>query len=392
MRSSDLPVDRVGKVVADRLPVSKNLGEVHDAHMISARTLSDGGQRPVDVAREVASFLETAERSLELALYDLDLGPGTEEIVIGALEGAAARGVAVRLAYNLDHRNPIPVPPPPRARPDDVERLTFPTRPIAGIPDLMHHKFVVRDARTVWTGSTNWTDESWSREENLVVTVDSEELAEAYVLAFDELWRSGDVMASGRVEPRRVRLGETLVRPWFCPGYGDALSHRIAKAIGRARRRVRVCSPVITAAPILATLAQVASDGKVDVAGCVDLTQVQEVLVQWRTNGVSAWKIPLLGTAFEKATFSGKRSTQWTPESIHDYMHAKVTVADDVVFCGSFNLSHSGERNAEDMLEIHDAALADRLAAFVDDVRARYPAVAVEPGSSDLRLSARSVH
>jgi phosphatidylserine/phosphatidylglycerophosphate/cardiolipin synthase-like enzyme len=53
-------------------------------------------------------------------------------------------------------------------------------------------------------------------------------------------------------------------------------------------------------------------------------------------------------------------------------MHAKVTVADDVVFCGSFNLSRSGERNAEDMLEIHDAALADDLAAFVDGVRGRY--------------------
>ena len=36
-------------------------------------------------------------------------------------------------------------------------------------------------------------------------------------------------------------------------------------------------------------------------------------------------------------------------------MHAKVTVADDVVFLGSFNLSHSGEQNAENVLEIHDA-------------------------------------
>ena len=43
-------------------------------------------------------------------------------------------------------------------------------------------------------------------------------------------------------------------------------------------------------------------------------------------------------------------------------MHAKVTVADDVVFVGSFNLSRSGEQNAENMLEIHDAALAERLA------------------------------
>ena len=35
-------------------------------------------------------------------------------------------------------------------------------------------------------------------------------------------------------------------------------------------------------------------------------------------------------------------------------MHAKVTVADDTVFVGSFNLSRSGEMNAENVLEIHD--------------------------------------
>ncbi len=45
-------------------------------------------------------------------------------------------------------------------------------------------------------------------------------------------------------------------------------------------------------------------------------------------------------------------------------MHAKVTVADDTVFLGSFNLSRSGEENAENVLEIADAALADRLAAL----------------------------
>jgi phosphatidylserine/phosphatidylglycerophosphate/cardiolipin synthase-like enzyme len=58
-------------------------------------------------------------------------------------------------------------------------------------------------------------------------------------------------------------------------------------------------------------------------------------------------------------------------------MHAKVTVADDVVFVGSFNLSRSGEENAENVLEIADAGLAERMAAFVDTVRGRYPAIAV---------------
>ena len=58
-------------------------------------------------------------------------------------------------------------------------------------------------------------------------------------------------------------------------------------------------------------------------------------------------------------------------------MHAKVTVADDVVFAGSFNLSRSGEQNAENVLELHDPELADRLAAFVDAVRERYPPMAM---------------
>ncbi len=76
--------------------------------------------------------------------------------------------------------------------------------------------------------------------------------------------------------------------------------------------------------------------------------------------------------------FAGKRSTAWAPDTVHDYMHAKVTVADDVVFVGSFNLSHSGEQNAENVLEIHDPALAERLAGFVDGVRARYPQATLE--------------
>jgi phosphatidylserine/phosphatidylglycerophosphate/cardiolipin synthase-like enzyme len=56
-------------------------------------------------------------------------------------------------------------------------------------------------------------------------------------------------------------------------------------------------------------------------------------------------------------------------------MHAKVVVADDTVFTGSFNLSHSGEKNAENVVEISDAGLAAKLADYVDAVRGRYPRV-----------------
>ena len=128
----------------------------------------------------------------------------------------------------------------------------------------------------------------------MIAVVDSPELATAYTLDFEQLWDVGIVEEAGRVEPRPVHVDGIEIRPWFCPGYGDALSHRIAKAIGRAKRRVRICSPVITAAPVLATLAQVIADGKVDVAGAVDMPQVEDVQRQWGPTGVRSWKLPLL--------------------------------------------------------------------------------------------------
>jgi len=297
--------------------------------------------------------------------------------VIGALTGAADRGVAVRLAYNLDHPEAMPVPPPPQTNPDLVESLPFPTVAIPGVPDLMHHKYVVRDGHAVWTGSTNWTADSWTREENVIATVESPELALHYLQNFEELWAQKRVQRTGRVDTAPIAVAGLPVRAWFCPRRGEKLAHRIAKAIGTATRRIRIASPVISSAPILATLAQVASDGRVDLAGVVDRTQILEVLRQWEANGNASWKEPLLRTALTRAPFSGKRSTPYGPGTVHDYMHAKVTVADDVVFVGSFNLSHSGELNAENVLEIADHALAERLAAFVDEIRGTYPGIAL---------------
>ncbi len=227
----------------------------------------------------------------------------------------------------------------------------------------------------MWTGSLNWTDDSWSRQENVVAIVESAPIAKAYAprlrAALDDDGRRAERVSS-------TRAGTTACARWFTPGHGEDLSSRIAKLIRRARRRVRICSPVITTGPVLGTLAQVIADGSVDLAGCVDATQIREVVHQWRANGNGSWKLPLLqrgpGRAVHRQELDAVRGG-----TVHDFMHAKVTVCDDTAFVGSFNLSRSGEKNAENVLEIEDAAIADRLAAFVDEVRARYGPVTLPP-------------
>jgi phosphatidylserine/phosphatidylglycerophosphate/cardiolipin synthase-like enzyme len=346
---------------------------------IEIHTLTDGGQRPSAVARRIAELLAEAKHTLDIAIYDVRFETDAGALVLASLLSAHQRGVAIRLLYDVAHPGPIPVPPPPETAPDAIERLPIDTRGIAGIPDLMHHKFVVLDGEAVWCGSTNWTDDSWSRQENVVAVVRSREIAYGYTLAFGQLWELGAVAGTGDVDPRPETVGAARVRAWFCPHHGEALAHRIAKAIGKARRRIRIASPVLTSGPILGTLVEVVNEARCQLAGVVDDTQVDEVFRQWRTNGVSEWKIPLLQRVLEGAPFSGKNSTPWAPGSLHDFMHAKVVVADDTSFVGSFNLSRSGERNAENVLEIRDAEVAGRLAAFVDVIRGRYPPATV-PG------------
>src|SRR4051794_33457205 len=118
---------------------------------IEIRTLTDGGQQPAETAQAIAAFIDGATTSLELAQYDFNLGAGTAPIVCDAIRRADARGVRIRFAYNIDPANPIPVPPPPEPDVTLISSLPGESKGIAGIPDLMHHKFVIRDDRTVWT-------------------------------------------------------------------------------------------------------------------------------------------------------------------------------------------------------------------------------------------------
>ena len=345
---------------------------------VEVRTLTDGGQPVEDTANALAAYIDKAEKTLEVAIYDVNLPPDTCGAVHDAFVAASRRGVAIRLAYNVDYRKDVPVPRPPQTVPAFVEAFPFPTLAIPGVPDLMHHKYVVRDGAAVWTGSTNWTVDSWTREENVIVTVSSPALAARYLEDFEQLWSSRNVSHSGKVETTPVPPG---VAAWFCPRRGEKLAHRIAAAIRGAHRRIRIASPVISNGSILTALAQVASAGKIDLAGVVDATQISEVLYQWHQNqhetGIPDAKGPLLRETLTSAPFSGKVTTPYAPGSVHDYMHAKVTVVDDTVFVGSFNLSHSGEMNAENVLEFSDPGIADRMAAFIDSVRARYPAVSL---------------
>ncbi len=335
--------------------------------------MGDGAQTAEQVATVLAGFLAGAERSLQIAIYDLKLGARAGEVVRGALNGATSRGVSVRLLYNQEHSQHRLLPPPGFVDHDYLRSLAVESRAIPGVPDLMHHKYVVRDGSSVWTGSTNWTTDSWTREENVIVRLEDEHVAAAFGQNFEELWRERSVQRSGHQPPTWWDLRDgPRVRAYFTPGRAEKLVHEIAQRIATARRRIRICSPVLTSGPILASLAETMGRPGLDITGCYDATQMDEVERQWSRLPQSAWKLKAWETVRAGINWGAKRSTPYQEGSVHDFMHAKCLVADETVFTGSYNLSHSGEENAENVLEVEHPTTADLFAAYVEGVASRY--------------------
>ena len=71
--------------------------------MIELRTYRDGGQSAEDVARQVAEFMASAERSLELALYDIRLQDEPAELVTAALLARGTVGIEAIVSGGDDY-------------------------------------------------------------------------------------------------------------------------------------------------------------------------------------------------------------------------------------------------------------------------------------------------
>ena len=354
---------------------------------LALRFLRQGGQTVDEMAGALASFLASAQREVAIAIYDFHVEHEGAQIIATTLQGLRDRGVRVRILDHDERATTREVPdnvPRPAAPTEYIDSLGLDVRPVIGFGTLMHHKYAVVDGERVWTGSMNWTEDSFTLQENCIVTIESAEVAAAYLRDFEELWnRPTHLDKSGRFDAEwtdaTFEEQAVRVRPLFCPGRGPELAALIGSRIACARERILVCSPVLTSGPILGALSDVVGRGEVPVTGVVDRTQMQDVLRQWGAVPKASWKPAAFRFVASKAGFGGKRSIPWGPQSVHDFLHAKLVVCDDWAFAGSYNHSRAGEENAENVLAMDGRAVADRVAEAIGEFAARY---ALGPGDS----------
>lgn len=353
---------------------------------LAVRFLEEDAQRATEVAGWLADFIGGARRSLDFAVYDCRLSEGPAGLLRKILAGRIAAGVRVRLVYDAGDKPQTPaeldlrgVEPAPATTHDRVAELGLRmrgVRAVTGPHALMHHKYVVRDGEAVWTGSLNLSDDSMQRMENLILTIDSAAIAQHFARDFVQLWGTGRVVASGDFATESVMLrfagAPALVDVDFSPGRGRAINALVAERVALARHRIVICSMIFTSSRLLRALLNQIERSEVEIEGVYDATQMAGVLDQWRAIPELAWKVEAVQRVIEAGRLVGKQSEPYRPGASHNFLHAKALVVDDAVIAGSHNFSHAAEANAENLVTIESAALAERVVAYSRHLRARY--------------------
>ncbi len=346
------------------------------------------------VADAFAHFVASAETSLDICIYDFRLDfDRVRQTIVDAINGAADRGVTVRIAYDKAQESedgPIlkqfrsaggdPAPVGTEhfllARVDlhrDVQTRAVTEEAIDPGSQIMHQKFMVKDgdaaSAAVWTGSTNFTVDAWGlQENNILVISDCPELAAAYRKDFQDLWDAKKVTGAGIGDQGSATVAGQAIRYAFAPGEGKEIETLIATIISGATQRLRVASMVTSSQKILTALnSQIAAQR--DFAGIYDLGETNNVESTWTRTGQTE-KVALLNAV--SAAMVAKHSLTYAPQNAHNFMHDKLVVADDTTVSGSFNFSLNATRNAENILVIEHSGLADLYADYIDDLAARY--------------------
>ena len=275
---------------------------------------------------EIAAGLDAAQATIDVAIFEFDL-----QVIADALIRAQARGVRVRLVTDTDSLESPVI--------QDLQTLGIPVVDDRRDP-LMHNKFVVIDGRTVWTGSMNFTESEAYRNNNNVIAIESEALAENYTREFEEMFTG---YAFGPDSPAdtpypRVTVAGTLVENYFAPEDGAAA--HILEILQSARASIYFMAFAFTRADFAETLIERAGAG-VTVQGVFEKRQIE-------AGADSAWNA--LTQAGLEVRQDGNRYN----------LHSKVFLVDqEIVVLGSYNFSQNAEkRNDENVLIIHSAAIA----------------------------------
>jgi phosphatidylserine/phosphatidylglycerophosphate/cardiolipin synthase-like enzyme len=314
-------------------PVS---GEWYQLYFTSPQYPDDPATRVNTTAQGLVQVINSAQRSLDIAIYELDL-----EEVGDAILAAKDRGVQVRLVTDSDEIDEL----------ETLIRLKDQGIPI--VPDersaIMHNKFVVVDGQAVWTGSYNFTPNGTYRNNNNAIYIQSPQLAQNYTPEFEEMFTDfafGPTSPANTAYPQ-LQIGDSLIETCFSPE--DNCMELIIANIKEVQQSIRFMAFSFTHDELGQAVRAKAQAG-VTVQGIFETRGSETEFSEFgsmKQAGLDVWQ-------------DGNPYT----------LHHKVFILDDkTVVTGSLNFSeNAANSNDENVLIIHNADIAKQYVAEFERV------------------------
>jgi phosphatidylserine/phosphatidylglycerophosphate/cardiolipin synthase-like enzyme len=277
----------------------------------------------------LSAALDQARLSVDVAAYSLNLWS-----IRDALIHAYQRGVVVRMVMESDNMGN-----------QEVQELLDAGIPIIGDKQqgLMHNKFIVIDRAEVWTGSMNYTVSGVYKDNNNLIRIHSNEVAEDYTNEFEKMFKGhlfGPDKIAGTPNPK-LSIEETPVEIYYSPE--DKVAARIVELIKGAQQSINFLAYSFTSNDIGGAMLAQAQAG-ITVSGVMDDSQVTA------SSGTEY-------DPFKQAGLDVRLDGNQT-----GLMHHKVIIIDQkIVITGSYNFSDSAEQsNDENVVIIFSQTVAEK--------------------------------
>lgn len=272
---------------------------------------------------QLVKLIDSAQKTLDISAFEID----SQRVADAILRAAQTRGVAVRIVTDSDYLHE-----------EQLQRLMR-----AGIPvvddqrsGLMHNKFIVVDAgtdrATVWTGSTNLTENCFWKNNNNAIQIRSRELAENFTAEFEEMFvqRKFGISSPSVVPHPSVTVGKTTIQTHFAAE--GKVAGKVAEALNKAEKSIHFMAFSFTHDAIGQVVAQKFS---------------QQVQVRGVFENVGS------GTQYSEYGRLKALGADVKKDGNPAIMHHKVFIVDGkTVITGSFNFSDSADKNNDENLLI----------------------------------------
>ncbi|MBU0536162.1 MAG: hypothetical protein KKE20_04305, partial [Nanoarchaeota archaeon] len=196
---------------------------------------------------------------------------------------------------------------------------------------FMHNKFCILDDEVVWTGSFNPTVNGDTKNNNNVIVISSEYLAENYEAEFKELW-NGEFGKGEAVKNPVVEVSGIRIENYFCPE--DWCANKVLKALSYANESIYFMTFSFTHEQIGDLLVKRHSEG-IEVKGLFEKSQ---------------------NSQYSQARKLNESGIEVMLDTNPAAMHHKVFIIDKkIVVTGSFNPTKNGDtKNDENIMIIYD--------------------------------------